>query len=78
MTTTTEAATTELKTIEIIAPSVFAAQGFDDTPEFRAALTAKADQVRAIANTTAKTSINVPVREFPGGAAIGYLTFSNV
>lgn len=64
--------------IEIIAPTVFAAQHFSDTPELRAALKANADEVRRIAKTDAKTSVNVPVREIPGGTAIGYLTFRNL
>lgn len=59
----------------IFAPSVLVAQGYVLTAADRAELVARANLVREITGSTAKTNINVPVCDVYTHAKIGYLTY---
>jgi hypothetical protein len=64
-----------MATITVYAPSMLHAQGFELSAEERASLVAKADRFREIAGTTAKTTINVPVKDPATEGLIGYLQY---
>ena len=61
--------------ITVYAQNMIAAQSFQLSAAERAELVAKADRFREITGTTAKTAINVPVRD-RNEALIGYLAYS--